>query len=563
MNSALVARIAALAIAAGAIVDPSWTRMRAVPVPIAVIHDGNSAAFAAELRRELAPEFELVDGATPSAQATVLLRARDNPLPPVPAHNPVYVVDDPSRLAPIRIRSIDAPSAAILGRRVTVRATMDAPDVLGDPISIELRAGDDLVAREERPAGHRGTLDATLSFVPRRTGVLPLRLEAKSGAAQAQTASAVTVASRKLRVLFLDARPSWSSTFVRRALEDDPVFEVSTATTVSRGVAITSGAQTGALSAGNREAVDAIVAGTPSALSAGEISTLEAFARERGGAVILLADSDSAAALARFTGTSWTRRAHREPISASGAHGALMTSETLAPSAPAIAASELAPFVHEFIAGPGRIIVSGAIDAWRYRAAPKTTFGAFWRGVLGDAAINAMPPVLVTVTPRRANPRDFVDVEVVARGARPNESISMEGWIETQSGREPLRLWPAPTPGVFTARVQAPSREGAAHVRVEGRTNAGGVSAETAVLVAPSAPIANVPMGVPIVLMSARDGAYVSDGRPEALRNSLRSAFPEHRAPVTDHPMRYAWWIAPFTLLLGYEWRWRRQRGLK
>lgn len=570
MTGARLARAAAILIALAAVLDPPWTRNQIVPVPIAVMHDGQSTAFASRLRAALAGEFALTEGASPGSQATILLRARDERLPPVPEHGPVFIVDDPDRTPPIRIRALEAPRAALAGRAINVRVAVDAVDTLAAPLRIELRADGDLVGRAEHEAGRRGRIDATLTFVPAAAGLIPLEIIATSGDQTTRAGTAVRVENRKLRVAFVDPRPSWSSTFVRRALEEDAAFEITSATTVSRGVAVTLGTAAPALDAAGREAIDVIVAGAPSALSATETAALESFARERGGAVVLLAETDSAAALTRLTGvTGWRPRAHAPAVTATGAHGSFAVSETLLPLAAPAASTALAtagtppdPVVQEFAAGAGRVIVSGAVDAWRHRASAGSTFGQFWRGVIADAALAAAPPIGIN-TPRRVNPAETVQAEVVVRGARAGEAISIEGTVETAAKREALRFWPAPAPGVFTAHVSAPSRDGLARIAVTASAGGRTSSGETVFLVSAFEPLSNVPMGVPIVLMSARDGAYIADGNPDALRNDLRLAFPEHRAPVAAHPMRYAWWIVPFTLLLGYEWRWRRERGLK
>jgi hypothetical protein len=47
----------------------------------------------------------------------------------------------------------------------------------------------------------------------------------------------------------------------------------------------------------------------------------------------------------------------------------------------------------------------------------------------------------------------------------------------------------------------------------------------------------------------------------EQLRESLAAALPDTRSNVRWHWMRSPWWIVPFAVALGVEWRERRRRG--
>src|SRR5688500_10112722 len=326
---ATVARGAAIAIAALAAIDPSFTRTRTVPVPISMLHDGQSAALAGELRRALAGEFDLIDSPVPSAEATVLIRAREGSLPPVPERGRVFVVDDPSRAAAIGIRSIDPPRYALAGRAAAVTVIVDAHEPLKAPLKIELRAAGRLVASDERAAVQRGRLNVSLSFVPAAPGLVPLDVTVTSADIRAAAGAVVNVVDRKLRVVFSDPQPSWASTFVRRALEQDAAFEVSAHTITSRGVSATAGRQASFEDPAARESIDVVVAGTPSRASAGTLRALEAFARERGGAVVLLADEDAGRPYEQITGARWRTRTFAQPATASGAHANFLLSRAL------------------------------------------------------------------------------------------------------------------------------------------------------------------------------------------------------------------------------------------
>lgn len=562
MRFALPARASAVAIAVAAAIDPSCTRNQERPVPVSLVYDAGAAEFAARVRADAGGGFAFVDGAAPGSQATVLIRSNAS-LPPAAETGPVFVIDDPSPGA-LRIAALDAPLTALRGRAVTVRVAIDAPAPAPASIKIELRAGTQLVASEERPAS-RSPLEAALRFVPASAGLLRLRVDVTAGSRAAHAEGVLDVVDRRLRVLFVDPRPSWQSTFVRRALEEDPAFEISSSTTIARGVSAIAGTPRFE-SAALHDSIDVIVGGTPSALPGAAQQALQSFARDRGGAVVLLADPDASAALARLTGVDgWRARAWSSPSKASSGHGALMYSQALLPSSSRIPMLGLAhledgtALVHDIPAGRGRMIVGSALDAWRYRSAEGSDFGAFWRGVIGDAALLAAQPLSVVLTPASAAPGEKVTAEVAFRNAHPGDAMTMEGAL----GTTPVRFWPAPAPGVFTSTFAAPMTEGIVPLKVTGTAAGATYAAGTTLLTTASSPVARRAAEWPSLLAASRGGAHIANGDIAALRSALRAAFPAHTEPVRTHPMRYVWWLVPFTLLLGYEWRWRRQRGLK
>ena len=569
MNSAFAARMGAIAIAIAAAIDPACTVTRQVPVPVSMIYDEASRRFAGGIRDSL-DGFAVTDGASPSAQASIVVRARDGRLPAIPETGPVFVIDDPTRASALTIRSIDMPLRVLHGRAVTASVLVEASDDTGRTVRIELRSGQRLLASEERTIQRRGSTAIPLRFSTPGTGVIPLRVEIGGAGITTAADTAVHVVDRPLRVHVIEGRPSWSSTFVRRALEEDPAFHLSTDTNTSRGVAVTTGTPPRIDDITARESIDVIVIGAIAELTAPSVRAIEAFARERGGAVVVLADTDSEAAIEALTGVSWQRRTSRDTLLIPVPQGTFLFTDglltgALPPGASAIAASPSGTqtIVADIPMGNGRLIVNGAIDAWKFRAHRQSQFAAFWRAVIGEAAMSAAPPFTVDLSTHRVAAGETVEIEAVMRGAREGEPLSVEGVLESGGGKVQVRFWPAPAPGVFTARVVAPEVEGHAILRATARAGGNTHSAEAPLLIAPTEHVRNIGMGVPIVLAAARDGAYTSNGDVETLARNLRLAFPEYRAPARTHPMRYAWWIAPFTLLLGYEWRWRRQRGLK
>jgi hypothetical protein len=70
--------------------------------------------------------------------------------------------------------------------------------------------------------------------------------------------------------------------------------------------------------------------------------------------------------------------------------------------------------------------------------------------------------------------------------------------------------------------------------------------------------------GVPLALLSAsRGGIDVDARRWPQLADFLRAHAPRPIVRDARHPMRSAWWIAPFAFCLSAEWWLRRRAGLR
>ena len=91
----------------------------------------------------------------------------------------------------------------------------------------------------------------------------------------------VDVGSERLPVLVFDARSSWGSTFVRRALEDDSRFLVEHRARLAPAIA--AGTANGRLDARALDAAAVLIVGGPDALTASEVDLIERFVRVRGG----------------------------------------------------------------------------------------------------------------------------------------------------------------------------------------------------------------------------------------------------------------------------------------
>jgi hypothetical protein len=182
--------------------------------------------------------------------------------------------------------------------------------------------------------------------------------------------------------------------------------------------------------------------------------------------------------------------------------------------------------------GSGRLMVSTAMDAWQFRDAADGAFDRFWRGVVAEAA---------DATPQ---PIDLVpDRWVLA----PGESTRARIARGVDHPVEWVRLRPDTLSGPSAVDV---SRDGA-------RVTA------TLLMVPGSMPPAADDRPLVETWTAATGGLLVPESRLHELVPALERALAPPPERVRWHPMRSAWWIVPFALVLGAEWWMRRRLGLR
>ena len=164
----------------------------------------------------------------------------------------------------------------------------------------------------------------------------------------------------------------------------------------------------------------------------------------------------------------------------------LLIARRLPPGATTLAATDAGEaVVFSARRGAGAVIFSGALDAWRYRAAsaPPSSFAEFWRRAIAEEA-TAVPPVLeVSADPSliatgastrvRARLRatelgsgaDAIEVETI--GAR---AVSPASHVDAS-----VRLWPTAEPGVYEGEWR-PSVPGDYNVTVSAGSRRGDVA---------------------------------------------------------------------------------------
>ena len=222
----------------------------------------------------------------------------------------------------------------------------------------------------------------------------------------------VTASARRLRILTHEPRPSWAAAFVRRALERNPAFDVATLVQLSKGLAVSAGSPPRALTLDALLPFDAVLVGAPEELTR---PTSTRWRRSRDAAVEQSSFCRTGGLPADICDSmpGWTfdevlvdrpldvvedRDGAMKP--SSGEPQKTATGTQASPPASALKASELAlasaevpaadgiafaqvqkgarPVILSRRIGAGRVILSGALDAWRYRAAQEDAFDRFW-----------------------------------------------------------------------------------------------------------------------------------------------------------------------------------------
>jgi len=591
----MAVRIIAVAIAVLGLIDPALVvnRARAVPVSLRIVEasplDGAGAgggtrrdraeAIRNRLTERLRRVADVSDERPP--QAVVLIGGVVPDALPSEG-TPVSTVSLSADAPPnVRLVRIEEPRPAALRQAMTTVAEFEGVGFNGRTTVFTLSDGGVDVARVE----HRWTKDrerfrARLPYAPLSAGLHAVTVAAEplggeTTADDNAADAALLVDARPLRVLAYEPRPSWNATFVRRALEADPRFELASLVRSSRGVLVRSGGAPSDLLADGLDEFDVVLVGAPEELRAAELDALSRFASLRGGGVVFLPDRrpsgpyESVLPAGRFEeallenpGTLLAE--HSNDVRASEflvAHGTPATVDTLA----AIERSGArAPVSITWTHGAGRMLLWGALDAWRFRADADGAFGRFWQAAIADLALAAPQRVDLSLSPRVAAVDEPVTVRATVRatefaGDGGRIAIPPVGaTLVSTAGAEPLRLWPTAEPGVFEGATTAPAA-GSYEVRVTAGRHVG--RAPMAVTAAPKRVIMEDAEAMALVPTSTGGVAARADDLTP-LEDHLRglAAAPE---PVTVRPLRSVWWAVLFATCLTAEWALRRGRALR
>jgi hypothetical protein len=591
MSVSLLLRAGAFAAALVGLFDPTWTVRRSVPVPVEVVSDADMSAAAADVRERLARSLDgtasLASDAAPTALVAVgrpagLLSAYPDGLPIS------TVMLEPARAPNLQVIAAGDPSPVRVGWAATFAAVVEARGMAGKTSRIVLEDSGARVASLE----HRWTRDverlpATLRYAPPAPGTTAIRLRVLP--AEGEVSTTDNVADLRLvtigapfEVLVHQPRPSWNATFVRRALEQDPGFNASSVTLASKGLAVRAGTPPSALTAEALHPFDAVIVGAPEELRPAEIDALKLFARRRGGAIFLLPDRRPSGPYLELVPANFDEILIEDAVELRAPASLTLRATELAviragtaDSPDAGTASEVHAWlarkggdravVWEWLEGSGRIVFSGALDAWRFRAASDDGFARFWRSRVAEAARSAPPRIATSFSPGVPRPGETVTIRV---RIRPTEFEEGGGVIRVPSvgarlvgggADDVVRLWPAAERGMFEGRFQAPAA-GAYDLQV---STGSGASRDDVIVIADDAQRAVNPASLQsdlALIAASTGGVAVTSADLAPLEQFLRGL---SRGEV-DHrirPGRSVLLLLVFAGLLSAEWTFRRRRG--
>jgi hypothetical protein len=207
--------------------------------------------------------------------------------------------------------------------------------------------------------------------------------------------------------------------------------------------------------------------------------------------------------------------------------------------------------------GDGRLVFSGAMDAWRFRGADHDSFDRFWRSTIAGLALAVPPSIAVDVEPPLLRPGESGTVVVRVR-VRSITAVSAS--IDRD---QPIRLLPQPETGVYRGRFTAKRDSGRSTLQVVADA-AEPLSASRTILIRPDVSrLRSADMPSLSMLAASHRGIDVTPDRIGELERFVRTAVTPLRATRVRHPMRSAWWMLPFAACLSAEWWLRRRRGLR
>lgn len=357
-------------------------------------------------------------------------------------------------------------------------------------------------------------------------------------------------------VLVWDARPSWQGTFVRRALAADPrllvraVHEVTPTRRLGQGLA-------GVPSDDELWRAAVVVLGGAEQLDGRAVARLERYVRG-GGSLAVALDEPPGGAITRLL---------PEP------DGEVRRSITPVQLAPPLRAGEVQPFttalgdvalasagddptrevVIERRLGRGRVVVSGALDAWRWRG--DGAFDRFWIDTAVRLARESGPRAALRREPARAAAPGG-RLTLVRRGGDRGPvwpAVDYAAAPASAGAASTLRVTPAATPGAW--HVDVPGRAFfSLDVTVDGDRASAHWQGDAAL---PAQPPSWARLER---LAEASGGRVVPAASAAAAIDDALDGVPRRDVTTRWHPMRAWWWFVPVVGALALDW-WRRRRA--
>ena len=567
---ASILRSIAIVIAVLGAIDPAWSISRPVPLQLIAVRMTSAPVTAIEnaLRGQL-PGWNVVG------------REATSRIPCAPDERCVVIADGavdaamPAGLATplslIKVMSAGDPNVAVRSVSVSrthqsasglARVEVSARGVDGKQSEIRILDGAAVVgATMHKWSAPQETVD--IPWWPIDSGARTLRVEAvpvngEQTTIDNQVDVGVTVSTTRAPVLVFDARPSWGSTFVRRAIEDDARFTVGYRARLAP--ALSAGTANGRLDAAALDLASVVIVGGPDALTATDVQLLDQYVRVRGGTLILLPERRPAAPSASLFGPSWSERLVTVPEAVGVMRATEMLRLDRVPAASTVVGRSGADAVIVSMpAGQGRIIVSGAMDAWRYRDLNANGFDAWWRSLTSEAAAQgaglqlSFDRELATVGAR-------VGFTIRDRHMTPLSSSEANAMVTCgDSAAAVVRLWPGGGIGEFTGEVPLPSAGSCTiDAAVGDRQVSGAVAAAERPLFGVEQTLDRLERQI-----KSSAGASALAGDEASIARAVQQAAVAPPVVTAVHPMRAAWWIVPFAGCLSIEWWLRRRNGLR
>lgn len=562
-------RLAAIVVALFGAIDPAFTA-RGRPRVAVLAGDPSADGLARDVQQALAPSFDVTAAPDPAAPAWVLTatgaaHAADTVWP----SGTIVSVVLPAASRSVTIERVARPASAHPDSRAMVTAAVHARGLERTDSTLVLRSGGLELGREtirwtkpdERVEVGFGTR------LPQR-GANHITLDVVDAPATARADFTIVASEARTPVLVFEARPSWAATFVRRALERDPRFDVEARIRVATG--ITSGRNVDVARA-PLDGYALLVVGGADALSAPEVEGIARFARGRGGSVLFVLDrAPSGPVLAIVPASGFEVRTLGAPATLPLGRGERLEAREWAlargvgPAATTIdAVSGTTPIGAGLVrvpAGAGRLVFVGALDAWRYRGADDRPTERAWADLANRLSAEVAPALSVHLDRDVVGPGE----PVVARAelADAGDEVRVRARLETGGGGglATVRLWPDEGRSRFSGRLNAPSQEGVYAVSVAADTGSPAV-VRVPLIVAAGARAPQPPPDGLRALVESRDGVVVHAGEIARLSEHLQRRLAGRESQASRRPMHSRWWLAVFTACLGGEWWLRRRHG--
>jgi hypothetical protein len=487
----------------------------------------------------------------------------------------------------VRIVAADSPAPVPVGWSAVFHATIEATDLAGTTSHIVLtQRGAELVRRDHTWTRDREQIDVAVPYIPPVAGTSRMSLTVLPAEREVTDVDntvdvRVTATARRLRVLIVEARPSWGAAFVRRVLEQDATFDVSALVRASRGLEVRGGEPPASVSADALTPFDVVLVGAPEGLEAAEVESLRVFMRRRGGTVVLLPDRRPSGAylkllpVTRFDEELVDGAVALRPTTEASSPGSSLRASEFALPRDGLSGADIRAFldrgqearavVVEWPLGAGRVVFSGALDGWRYRAAPGAAFARFWKSLIAEGAMAAPSRVELSVSPGVARAGEEVTIRARLRRTELDEASGrirvppVSARLVGSGGIDDIiRLWPDVETGAFVARIEAPEA-GDYDVQV----SSGGATADDILRVAADVrhPAGAHDSGEVLKLLAtATGGVAVGASDLAPLEQYLRS-LPQRDVARVVHPTRSVWFVIVFASVLAGEWAIRRRRG--